>query len=708
MMPSSHPVATVIVPSYRGRDRLPALIESLASQQSETPPFDVIVVLDGVDDGSVELLTHETRVNIRHIMFPENRGRPAALNAGFAAARGEILIRCDDDLVVPSGFIAAHVNAHRDAALSGEGHPVGVVGPTRDIHDGSAYARAYGVQAAEQAYRFATSRPADERWRLWAADCSITRETWEMIGAYDESYRSYGWEDVDYGYRLHTAGVPIRVVPAAGAEHHGPARTVTQRAQKAFDSGSARALFDRLHPHAPLTPPSPGQGAWGVLVGAVATAVRHDRFRRCVSTIVDRLLPVVPRRVGTKLAAALVEASGVAGHRAATHLRDGAGPAELADGPRVAIAHDYLTQRGGAERLVLSICTAFPQAEIHTLFYEPDQTYPEYRGMRIRTSPLNRVGLFRRDPRLALPLLAPFASRMRIDADVVIASSSGWAHAFPTRGKKLVYCHSPARWLYLPKDYLGTVGLLDPKRVVLAVLSPLLKRWDRRAAMTATGYWANSSVVRERIRRIYGIDAATLFPPFSPAVAEGPQETIPELAGWAGPDGRDGGHFLVVSRLQPYKHVDVVMEAFRDMPHERLLVVGQGPERDRLTAMAPQNVRLVEGLSDAQMRWAYARSRALLAVSHEDFGLTPLEAGAHGKPVVALHAGGYLDTIADGVNGVFIPQATPAAVRAGVQRLLARGPWNPHVIREHVRAFEEDRFLAALRSAVNEVSGAKQ
>ncbi|MGQ4495865.1 glycosyltransferase, partial [Dermabacteraceae bacterium P13101] len=194
--------------------------------------------------------------------------------------------------------------------------------------------------------------------------------------------------------------------------------------------------------------------------------------------------------------------------------------------PRIAIAHDYLTQRGGAERLVLSICRAFPDAQLHTLFYEPEQTFPEYRDIDVVTGPLNGIAPLRRDPRLALPLLAPASQRMRIDADLVIASSSGWAHAFPSTGKKLIYCHSPARWLYLPEDYLGDAGPLDPKRLVLTPLAPLLKRWDGRAAQRADAYLANSSVVRQRIARVYGIDAPTLFPPFSPSVAEGTQEEV--------------------------------------------------------------------------------------------------------------------------------------------------------------------------------------
>lgn len=684
--------ASIIVPSYRGARRLPTLFDSLAAQKSGTPDFEVIVVIDGVDDGSVRLVERETRFPVRHILFPENRGRVAALNTGYDAAEGDVLIRCDDDLLVPSGYVSAHVDAHRTAA-----QPIGVIGATRDIHDGSAYARAYGERAAADSYRFATTRPAGERWRLWAANCSITRATWENVGPYSSEYRAYGWEDVDYGYRLHAAGIPLEVVPAAEAEHHGPARSARARALKAFDSGAARATFHRLHPEAPLAQPSAGDGAWGAVVGGLARTLTSSGRVRSIGSVVDRAVELAPAPVGRKLAAALIEAGGIAGAREGA-TKAGASDAEASDAvasvarPRIAIAHDYLTQRGGAERLVLSIVKAFPEAQLHTLFYEPDQTYPEYRDADIRVSPLNRIGVLRRDPRKALPLLAPFSSRMHIDADVVVASSSGWAHAFPTSGKKIVYCHSPARWLYLPEDYLGEAGRFDVKRLALTVLTPILKPWDRRAAHRADRYFGNSSVVVERIRRVYGIDADPLFPPFSPAVADGEQEPIPGAG--------EGGHYLVVSRLQPYKHVDRVIEAFCSMPDKRLLVIGKGPEKQRLQAMAPENVQLVEGLSDAQMRWAYAHCTALIAASHEDFGLTPLEAGAHGKPVVALHAGGYLDTIREGVNGVFFEAPQAAQIAAGVRDLEARGPWDPQVVREHVEAFSEQRFIAALREAV--------
>jgi glycosyltransferase involved in cell wall biosynthesis len=282
---------------------------------------------------------------------------------------------------------------------------------------------------------------------------------------------------------------------------------------------------------------------------------------------------------------------------------------------------------------------------------------------------------------------------------VVIASSSGWAHAFLTDGRKIVYCHSPARWLYLPQDYLGDAGRMDPKRVALSVLTPFLTRWDQRAAQTADLYLANSSVVRERIRRVYGIDAPALFPPFSPDIAGGDQEPIPVLDGWAGAGGTEVGHYLVVSRLQPYKHVDVVIKAFSSMPERRLLVIGKGPEKQRLLDMAPANVRLVEGLSDAQMRWAYGHATALIAASHEDFGLTPLEAGAHGVPTIALRSGGYLDTVEEGVNGIFFSRPEEERVREAVQA-ADRLTWKRATITHTVAQFGERSFHARLRDHI--------
>jgi glycosyltransferase involved in cell wall biosynthesis len=349
--------------------------------------------------------------------------------------------------------------------------------------------------------------------------------------------------------------------------------------------------------------------------------------------------------------------------------------------PRIAIAHDYLTQRGGAERVVLSMAKAFPDAAIYTTLYDPEGTYPEFADLNIITSGLNRVPLLRRKHRLALPFLASASNHMFVDADLIIASSSGWAHGFAGTGKRLVYCYSPARWLYLTTSYLGDKGHLSVSGMALSLLRPLLIRWDKSKAEQATQYLAISTVVRQRIHDVYGIEAPILAAPLS-LDSDRSTEPVDELLDWA-----DGSFHLVVSRLLPYKNVVAVIEAVAGTS-QRLVIIGRGPLEDQIRKDLPINVRLLGGISDAQLRWVYQHALSLIAPSFEDFGLSPLEAGSYGKPTVALRQGGYLDTVVEGTTGVFFEEPTPAAIRAGIEEVMARD-WDPESIAEHVGQFSE-------------------
>ncbi|RYC04422.1 glycosyltransferase [Nocardioides zhouii] len=361
----------------------------------------------------------------------------------------------------------------------------------------------------------------------------------------------------------------------------------------------------------------------------------------------------------------------------------------MSNGPTVAIAHDYLTQRGGAERVVLSLMKAFPGAPVHTTLYDPEGTYPEFADADIRTSPLNRIGVLRRDHRLALPLLAPASSRMHIDADVVVASSSGWAHGFRTTGRTVVYCHNPARWLYQTDEYLGGPAWRSPLGPPVLALRPLLRRWDRRAADGVDVYLANSRVVQQRIEATYGRDAELLPPPHG-MDASAPREPVPELADW------DTGYALVVSRLLPYKNVDAVIEAVRGTGR-RLVVVGHGPEEARLRATLPDHVRLLGGLGDAQLRSTYAGAGVLVAASHEDFGLAPLEAAAFGVPTIALRGGGFLETVVEGRTGLFFDRADAPSIAAALA-LSERHDWHSDTMRTRAEQFGESRFIDRIRS----------
>lgn len=355
----------------------------------------------------------------------------------------------------------------------------------------------------------------------------------------------------------------------------------------------------------------------------------------------------------------------------------------------VAIVHDYLTQRGGAERVAQAMHRGFPDAPIYTSLYDPGGTFPGFAAADVHPSPLNRVGALRRHHRLALPVLAPTFSAMSVDADAVLCSSSGWAHGVRTRGRKVVYCYAPARWLYQPDAYLAHRG--RGTAALLRVLRPALLRWDRRAASSADVYLAISNRTRELIRQAYGIDAEVLHPPRG-IDSDGPQQHL---------RGMTPGFFLCVSRLLAYKHVDAVLEAFEKLPGEQIVVVGAGPDADRLRGLAPPNAVFHTSVSDAELRWLYANARALIGASFEDFGLTPVEAGAFGTPSLVLRFGGYLDTVIEGETGLYFDEPSPPAIARVVQE-LDRAALDADTIRTHAGQFEEARFVERLRRVVAE------
>lgn len=353
----------------------------------------------------------------------------------------------------------------------------------------------------------------------------------------------------------------------------------------------------------------------------------------------------------------------------------------------IALVHDYLTQRGGAERVVLSMIKAFPEAPLFTSLFWPEGTFPEFHHANLRVLGLNRFSVLRRHHRLAAPFLAQAFSRVSVDADVVLCSSSGWAHGVQTAGRKIVYCHTPARWLYQGDRYFGCHR--PPARVVLKAVRPMLLQWDYRAAHTAHRYITQSTAVQQRIRTIYSIEADVLPAPIALGLGEG--EPI---------EGIESGFFLCVSRLLPYKNVDAVLGAFAQLPNQRLVLVGAGPEARRLRHRAPKNVQLLGTVSDQQLRWLYRSCYGLIAASFEDYGLTPLEAAAHGKPTAALRWGGYLDTVREGETGIFFAEPSADAIREAVNR-LATYPFSSTAIRAHAMIYSEDAFIRRLRAIVN-------
>ncbi|MCT1458273.1 glycosyltransferase [Aestuariimicrobium sp. p3-SID1156] len=298
-------LASIVVPSRGGAARLPALLSALAAQ--DDPEWEAIVVIDGDIDDSASVVAKYSHLAVRSIVFPENRGRVAALNTGFAEARGDVLIRCDDDLVPQPDYVRQHKMSHA-------AEPGGSIGLCLNVLPDNAYARIYGREADRRFQSGAYETPSSELWRLWGGNVSTTRDLWSKVGPYDASYRTYGWEDVDWGYRLAREGVTIRLVRGAEVLHTGAAADVWSRVKRAFHSGAARRTFEEVHGSAILSPQAGRRGIWNQVVSFSAAHLDRGRLRAASATV-QFFAPILPTYVGHKLVALLVESAAVSGYQ---------------------------------------------------------------------------------------------------------------------------------------------------------------------------------------------------------------------------------------------------------------------------------------------------------------------------------------------------------------------------------------------------------
>ena len=355
--------------------------------------------------------------------------------------------------------------------------------------------------------------------------------------------------------------------------------------------------------------------------------------------------------------------------------------AAAADLGSVVIAHDYLNQRGGAERVVLELAGMWPSSPIYTSLYRPESTFPEFRHHDVRCSFLDHVPVDRRF-RALLPLYPLAFNRLGpLDADVVVSSSSGWAHMVrtSTRSFHVVYCYTPARWLW-GDAYLGVSSL---KQAAFRPLRRRLRSLDVAAAGRADLYIAISQTIRARIRAVYGIEAPIVSPPVS----------VDRFT--ARPRGE---RLLVVSRLLDYKRVDIVVAAATRLGIG-LDVVGSGPALGALRAMGGPTVEFHGTLDDAGVVGLMESCRALCFPGSEDFGIVPVEAQAAGKPVVAFAGGGALETVVEGFSGALFEEPTAAGFIEALER-CDRVDTPPEEIARAARRYSPPAFRARLTEEI--------
>ena len=358
---------------------------------------------------------------------------------------------------------------------------------------------------------------------------------------------------------------------------------------------------------------------------------------------------------------------------------------------RIAITHDWLDTWGGAELALAEMLALFPDADLFTLV---DFMTPEYRA-RLRprttlTSFIQRLPFARTAFRRYLPLFPRAIEQFDLSAyDLVISSSHAVAKGARTTPAQLhiCYCYTPMRYAWdLHDQYLSQVGLDKGVRgrVVRASLARL-RRWDRIASGRVSHFVAISDTIAQRIHRCYGRDSTVIYPPVALPEPEHSAEATRDAA------------YVTVSRLVPYKRVDLIVAAFRLLPDRRLVVIGDGPERDRIAAAAGPNVELLGLVPDATRdRWL-ATARAFVFAAEEDFGIAPLEAQARGTPVIAYGRGGSLETIRGTEtaepSGVLFAEQTPEGIAAGVRAFEADAHrFTPAACRANAARFSADRF----------------
>jgi len=351
---------------------------------------------------------------------------------------------------------------------------------------------------------------------------------------------------------------------------------------------------------------------------------------------------------------------------------------------KVAVVHDYFTQLGGAEKVAEELIRMLPGADLHATVALPECMPPGLMGVPVKTSWMQNLPGMRRYYRLYF-LLYPLAlpSLDLSGYDLVLSSSSGYAKGVRTNRDAIhvCYCHTPMRWAWSFENYSAREGMGAAKRLLLPHLVRGLRQWDVGASRQPDHFIANSETVAARILRAYGRIAEVIHPPIDVERFRPTQE--------------QGDYYIVLARLVSYKRIDLAVQAC-NLLGRRLLIIGDGPDRARLMTNAGPTISFLGLLSNAAVEHHAARCRALIFPGEEDFGMAPLEIAAAGRPTIAYRAGGAVETIIDGVTGIFFDRQEPEDLAEAIAR-FERIDWNPAVLRRHAESFGTNVFQARFR-----------
>lgn len=360
---------------------------------------------------------------------------------------------------------------------------------------------------------------------------------------------------------------------------------------------------------------------------------------------------------------------------------------------RIALIHDWLTGMRGGEKVLEVLCELFPSATLFTLLHNKGALSPAIEGMEIRTSFVQKLPLKEEGYRYYLPLFPRAIEAFDFSGFNLLLSTSHCVAkgAIPPPGAlHICYCHTPMRYVWdMFDEYFGPERSRLAVRAAMRLFRGYLQRWDVASSDRVHYFIANSENVARRIQVYYGRDADIIHPP-----VDVERFRLSE---------RDDGYYLIVTALVPYKRVDLAIEAF-NRSGERLVIVGKGPERQRLQLRAGRNIEFLGWQSDEALADLYAGCRALIFPGVEDFGIVPLEAMACGKPVIAFGKGGALETVVEkqeGGTGIFFYEHSVESLLMALEK-FRRHSWDAREIRQHAEQFSRHRFKERMAAYINE------
>ncbi len=360
---------------------------------------------------------------------------------------------------------------------------------------------------------------------------------------------------------------------------------------------------------------------------------------------------------------------------------------------RVAIIHDWLTGMRGGEKVLEVICELYPEATLFTLLHNQGAMSPTIETMEIRTSFVQNLPFKEDRYRYYLPLFPRAVESFDLSGyDLVISSSHCVAKGAKPVGRALhiCYCHTPMRYVWDQyEEYFGKGRADVVTRTAMSLIAPGLRTWDVKSSARVDFFVANSENVARRVERYYSRAADVIHAPVDSAqfrVTEGPSM-----------------YYLMVSALVPYKRIDLAIDAFNDLG-ERLVIIGSGPDEQKLKARAASNIEFLGWESDESLAKFYAGCKALIFPGVEDFGIVPLETMASGRPVIAYAAGGALETVVgsgDKPTGVFFRKQSVDELKQAVKEFESR-QFDPHAIRKHAEKFDRKRFKQKLHEYITD------